>query len=115
MDQHKVFLAIVGMTVVTYLPRVVPAWLLSNRELPDALRRWLRFVPVAVLSTLLLPSILLDAKSRAFDLHWSNLGLLVSAPTVALALLTRSFLGTVVFGVAVVAAIRYLMTTGAVA
>ena len=107
MDQQKVFLAILGMTAVTYLPRLLPAWFLANRELPRALRRWLRFVPVAVLSTLLVPGLLLDGDNKQFAFHRENLGLMAAVPTVALALVTRNFLATVVAGVALVAGARY--------
>lgn len=108
MDQQKVLFAIVGMTLVTYGPRLLPAWLLSRASLPPAVERWLRFVPVAVLSTLLWPSLLLKEGGTAFDVHLHNLPLMVSVPTAAVALVTRSFLGTVVVGVSIVAATRYL-------
>lgn len=109
MDQQKVFYAIAGMSLVTYLPRLLPAWLLANATLPKSLTRWLRFVPVAVLSTLLLPSLLLNTETRDFALDRQNLGLMVAVPTALLALYTRSFLGTVVVGVGLVAGARYFL------
>ena len=60
MDQQRVFLTILGMAVVTYLPRLMPTWFLSSRSLPHWLVVWLRFVPVAVLSAMLFPSVLTD-------------------------------------------------------
>ena len=109
MDQQKVLFTIFGMTIVTYLPRLLPAWFLANRELPETLRRWLRFVPVAVLSTLLVPGLLLDGDNKQFAVNKENLGLMAAVPTVALALLTRNFLATVVVGVGLVAGARYFM------
>lgn len=105
MDQQKVFLAIVGMTLVTYLPRMLPAMLLSGRTLPPVLTRWLRFVPVAVLSTLLTPTLLLH--DNAFAINRGNLGLMMAVPTAVLAFSTRSFLGTLTMGVGLMAATRY--------
>ena len=45
---------IIGMAVVTYLTRG-PALLLLRGELPAWLRRWLRYVPIAVFTALILP------------------------------------------------------------
>lgn len=109
MDQQKVFFAIVGMTLVTYGPRLLPAWLLSRTTLPPTMQRWLRFVPVAVLSALLFPGLLLKDGGSHFDVSANNLPLLASVPTAAVALISRSFLGTVVVGVATVATTRYLL------
>lgn len=108
MDQQKVFFAIIGMTAVTYLPRMLPAMLLSGRTLPPVLTRWLRFVPVAVLSTLLTPSLLLQ--DNAFAINRDNLGLMMAVPTALLAFSTRSFLGTLTVGVGLMAAARYALS-----
>ena len=45
-------LCILGMTLVTLIPRVMPVTLLAGRELPPLLTRWLSFVPVSVLAAL---------------------------------------------------------------
>jgi branched-subunit amino acid transport protein len=108
MDQQKVFLAIVAMTAVTYLPRLLPALLLSGKTLPPMLTRWLRFVPVAVLSTLLGPTLLLQDGHFAINSH--NLGLMMAVPTSIIAFGTRSFLGTLSLGVVLMAATRYWLS-----
>ena len=41
MDQTQITLTILGMGLVTYLPRLLPIWLLSARRLPPALVAWL--------------------------------------------------------------------------
>lgn len=41
-------LCILGMALVTLIPRVMPVTLLAGRELPPLLTRWLSFVPVSV-------------------------------------------------------------------
>ena len=40
-------LCILGMALVTLIPRVMPVTLLAGRELPPLLTRWLSFVPVS--------------------------------------------------------------------
>jgi branched-subunit amino acid transport protein len=105
MDQQKIFLTIVGMTIVTYLPRFLPAWFLSSRSLPDALQRWLRFVPAAVMAAMLLPMLVM--REGHLHLHRDNLFMWAALPTALIAYLTRSFAGTVATGVVLIAGTRY--------
>lgn len=46
---------IVGLTIGTYLIRVMPFWFSGMKRLPDALRRFLTFVPAAALGALIIP------------------------------------------------------------
>ena len=55
MDQQVTFFIILGMAVVTYLPRLFPVWFLSSRDLPGVVIVWLKYIPAAVLAALLLP------------------------------------------------------------
>ncbi|KIL45629.1 AzlD domain-containing protein [Jeotgalibacillus soli] len=52
-------LLIVGMAIVTYIPRVLPLTLLEGKELPPFLQSVLRNIPFAVLGALIFPGILL--------------------------------------------------------
>ena len=106
MDQQKVFIAILGMSVVTYLPRLLPAWLLSGRQLPPLLVTWLSYVPPAVMAALLVPSLLMwDGQVNLLP---QNLYLWAALPTLLFAIWTRNFFGTVVLGSALVALGRYV-------
>jgi branched-subunit amino acid transport protein len=104
MDQQKIFLIIIGMTVVTYVPRFLPTWLLSSRTLPEGVQRWLRFVPGAVLAAMLAPTLLM--RDGQLQLNQDNLFLWAAIPTVMVAWRTQSFFGTVVTGICTVAAGR---------
>jgi branched-subunit amino acid transport protein len=104
MDQTLFFLTILGMMLVTYLPRLLPVWLLATRKLPDVVITWLRYVPAAVLSALLLPAILVEG--GRLHLAWNNLYLLAFIPTLLVAWKTRSMFGAVVVGMALVALAR---------
>ena len=105
MDEKIVFLTIVGMTLVTYIPRAVPVLILASRTLPEPMVRWLSFVPTAVLSAMLFPALLL--KDTAFDFSLENFFLWASIPAFLLAWRTKSFFGTVALGMVLVAAGRY--------
>ena len=50
-------LLILGMVVVTYLPRMIPIALLSDLELPEYLRRFLSMLPAAALGALIIPGV----------------------------------------------------------
>ena len=56
---------ILGMSLVTQLPRLLPLVVLSRLSLPPIVIRWLKQIPVAVLSACFsLPSLLLMADCR---------------------------------------------------
>jgi len=107
MDEKIVFLTIVGMTLVTYVPRVAPVLALASRTLPEPLVRWLSFVPTAVLSAMLFPALLL--KNTSFDFSLGNFFLWAAIPAFLLAWRTKSFFGTVALGMGLVAAGRYFL------
>jgi branched-subunit amino acid transport protein len=107
MEQTPVLLTLLGMSLVTYLPRLLPAWFLRGRELPFFLIAWLRYVPVAVLAALLLPSLLVQ--DGEFTLTWNNLYLWVALPAVFTAWKTKNMFLTVLVGMGVVALARLLL------
>jgi branched-subunit amino acid transport protein len=107
MDQTTVMFTLLGMSLVTYLPRLLPAWFLRGRELPPFLVAWLRYVPVAVLAALLVPSLLVS--DGAINLHWSNLYLWAALPAGFTAWKSRSMFLTVLVGMAVVALMRLFL------
>ncbi|MBN1248722.1 MAG: AzlD domain-containing protein [Anaerolineae bacterium] len=110
MDQTMVFLTIVGMLIVTYLPRLLPLWLFSTRSLPPLVITWLRYVPVAVLAAMLLPSLVLADGGVA--LGKSNLFFWAAIPTFIVAWKTKSLFAAVLVGMLVVAGVRAILGIG---
>jgi len=106
MDQNLITLIIVGMMLVTYIPRLFPILFLSGKTLPPLFVSWLRLVPPAVLSAMLFPSLLIRDKSMEFGL--SNLYLWAAVIAFPVAWKTKSLFATVVTGVGCVALGRYL-------
>jgi branched-subunit amino acid transport protein len=82
---------VLACALVTAVPRVLPLLVLSRLQLPQWLLDWLRYVPVAVLASLLSLEILSTGK----------FGLPAIAVALAVAAATRSLLATVLAGVAV--------------
>ncbi|PNU18838.1 AzlD domain-containing protein [Geothermobacter hydrogeniphilus] len=89
-------LLLLGMGAVTYLPRLLPLLLLSQRQLPRWLVDWLELIPVAILAALLAPSLLIDSHSNSFNLLRPEFW--VAVPTFLFAIRSRSLGGTVLVG-----------------
>lgn len=87
---------IIGMGIATYLPRWLPLFFLSRYPLPPWLVDWLDFIPAAILSALILPTIITAGEPR--HLEWYKPELWIAVPTLFFAVKTRSLAGTVVFG-----------------
>jgi branched-subunit amino acid transport protein len=107
MEQDAIFLTILGMAFVTYLPRAAPLLLLSSRSLPAPFMAWLHFVPVAILSALVAPSLLLT--DGRFSFGFQNLYLWAAMPTIFTAWKTRSLFAALMVGMTLVALARLLL------
>ncbi|OPZ59107.1 MAG: Branched-chain amino acid transport protein (AzlD) [Deltaproteobacteria bacterium ADurb.Bin510] len=88
-------ICILGMGLVTYLPRWLPLIWLAGRDLNPRFVRWLKFVPACILSALVLPGLLIDP---AGSLSLGRPEFLVALPTLLFGVLTRSLGGTVLVG-----------------
>lgn len=104
MDQTQITFVIVGMAVVTCLPRVLPLALLASRRLPEPLTRWLSYVPAAVLASLLGPA--LFAPEGRIEVGLGNLFLWAAPITAFIAWKTRGLFAPVAVGMALVALAR---------
>lgn len=105
-------LLILGMALVTYIPRAAPLLFLSSRKLNPDFMRWLEMVPPAVLAALLAPELLLqngEAGEKLLFLSSQNVFLLACPPTFLVGWLSGSFFGTVAFGMGAVALLRYFL------
>ncbi|MDP3285057.1 MAG: AzlD domain-containing protein [Desulfobacterales bacterium] len=87
---------VLGMGVVTFLPRLLPVYFLSGRTLPGWFIEWLDLIPAAVLSALLLPELATTGTPRLFIPY--KLDMIVAIPTLLFAIKTKSLGGTVVTG-----------------
>lgn len=89
---------IIGMGIVTYLPRWLPLFFLTRYPLPPWVIEWLDLIPAAILSALVLPSVVTAGEPRHLD--WVKPDLWVAFPTLIFAIKTKSLAGTVVTGMA---------------
>jgi branched-subunit amino acid transport protein len=89
-------LIILGMGIVTYLPRFLPLYLFTRRRLPAWLEEGLALLPPAILGALVFPLILFSGESGGWQL-WSP-QLAAALITALLILHTRSLAVGVVAG-----------------
>jgi len=100
----EVLLIIVGGAIVTFLPRVFPLVVLSKVNIPDRGKRWLHYIPVAVLAALLAQELLPIGE----DTEWQPMRLVAAVASFAIALLTKSLLFTVAAGVITLLLMNYI-------
>lgn len=51
------FLLILGMAIVTYIPRLIPFTLVSEKQMNPALKRFLSYIPYTTLGALIIPDV----------------------------------------------------------
>jgi branched-subunit amino acid transport protein len=91
---------IFAMGIVTYIPRMLPATLLSKRKIPELFIKFLGFVPTAVLSALLFPSVLMVENKLSIGI--SNPLFFAALLTFPLAYKTKNMFVTVLLGMGIV-------------
>ncbi|MFC2947927.1 AzlD domain-containing protein [Virgibacillus sediminis] len=61
-----IFLIIIGMSLVTMVPRIIPAFIVDKLQFRDWVNRWLNSIPYAALGALIFPGILTVFPDRPF-------------------------------------------------
>ena len=87
------FLTILFMGLVTYATRLGPILFFSQREMPELLRRALRYVPTAVLTAIILPEMLYPGGELALSLL--NMRLVAGVAAALVAWRTHNFFWTI--------------------
>jgi branched-subunit amino acid transport protein len=94
----NLWLVILIAGLVTFGTRLSFIFLLDRIQVPDWFRRGLRFVPVAVLSAIILPE--LTSPNGSLSLIWRNPQLLAGAVAILVAWRTKNVLLTIAAGMA---------------
>ena len=92
--------------LLTFAMRFSFIYLLGRAALPDSVRRLLRFVPVAVLSAIVAPELLLHPGS--LDVSPSNTRLIAGLLAIFVAWWTRNTLITILVGMAALLVLQLL-------
>jgi len=100
------FYLILGMGIVTYLTRMIPASFLAKRQIPELFVKFLNHIPAAVLAALLFPSILMPEGSIAISS--SNHILLAALISLPVAYKSKNMFLTVILGMIIMVLLRRL-------
>ena len=92
----NIWLIIVIAGLVTFATRLSFIFLLDRIQVPDWFRRGLRFVPVAVLSAIILPE--LTSPNGGLFLSWRNPQLLAGMVAILVAWRTKNVILTIIAG-----------------
>lgn len=103
----EILLLIVGMATVTFITRFAFIVLFRKTTFSERLSRWLRFIPIAILSTLIAPTILVPQGSLNLSIH--NSYLLGGIAAAGVAFKTRNIIATVAVGMAVILLLRAVL------
>lgn len=101
---HSYLLAVVAMSIATYLSRSLTLAFLPNLPLPRILRSGLRYVPPGVIAALVVPQLIIPQGNFVYP--WQNPDLLAGLVALVVALRTGNVLATVLMGVVTVAVLR---------
>lgn len=101
------FLLILGMTLVTFGVRYPLLAIVGRLELPERVLRALRYVPVAVLTAISVPAVLMP--QGTVDLTLQNAYLIGGIVATLIAWKTRMLLPTIMIGMGVFLGLRVLM------
>ncbi len=96
MPETGYILLVIGMGLVTYIPRWFPLFFLSQRKLPQWFIEWLDMIPVAILSALIFSDLFVTGDPRRLEVL--QVKSIVAIPTFLFALKTKSLGGTVIVG-----------------
>ena len=101
--QTHIALMVMVMVVATQLSRVTPLFL-SRFHLSDKFKLWLSYIPVSVLTALIVPEFF--EKTQDFAVHLDYLFLISGSLALIFGIFTRNLLGTTLVGVLGVALLR---------
>ena len=104
MVSKYILMAIIFSGLVTWIPRMIPFILAKYKGLPPIVERFLKFLPVSIIFALILSSVVSGKVGSFPQIKW--LDFLAVFPTGFVAFRYRNLVGTVLFGVVLIAVLR---------
>ncbi|MGN7939303.1 AzlD domain-containing protein [Virgibacillus sp. 6R] len=95
MDKTVLFM-IIGMGLVTYIPRMIPLVVLSNIKLPIFVQNVLKNVPYATLGALIVPGIFLISEDPLFGVIGAIAAILIAFMGANVIIVVMGSIGTLV-------------------
>lgn len=85
-----IYIMIFGAAIFTYIPRAVPLVYLANKNIPEGLKEWMKFIPPAIFAALIIPDIVTEGGSLYLSIDNPKL---VSAIIVFIVAIRKKSLG----------------------
>lgn len=104
--RSEIAFIIAGMTLVTFATRFSSVALFRKTGMPAWMERWLRHIPTAILTSLILPALVLP--KGQLDLSMNNHYLIAGFVAAFVAYKTRNIVATLVLGMGIMVALRFL-------
>lgn len=102
----KLVFIIIGMALATFLTRIGSQVIFARTGMPAWLEKWLKHVPTAFLTALIVPALLMP---RGYlDISFGNSYLLAGIAAAFTAYKTKNVLATIVVGMGIVIALNRL-------
>ena len=92
--------------LITFGMRFSLIYLFGKHPIPEAMRRALQYVPLSVLSAIIVPSLLI--RSNALDLSLGNTYLIAGIVAAAVSWTTKNVLLTIITGMVIVLLTQFL-------
>ncbi|OJF93080.1 AzlD domain-containing protein [Alkalibacterium sp. 20] len=94
----QTWVLILGMAIVTYIPRFLPILLLSRKEISPSFSRWMSYIPVSIFASLVASDIFFWEGSFSLQ-PLTNIKLIPSVLVLIVAYKTKSLLWSMLAGV----------------
>lgn len=88
-------LLIMGMAVVSYIPRIVPMMYFAKREIPQWFQDWMKYVPAALFAALFFKDVFIVDHNFSF---FSNMKIIAALVVIGVAYKTKSMGISVIAG-----------------
>lgn len=99
MIDRKYLFIILGMGLVTYATRVLPIFLFKNRKLNENILKWMKYVPITILSAIIAPDIFMPQPKGVLHISFKNPYLVASVITLLATFKIKNLIGVIAVGI----------------
>lgn len=98
MIEAKYLFIIIGMGIVTYGTRFLPLFLFKDRSLNRNIMKWMKYVPITILSAIIAPDVFMPEPSATLDISFRNPYLVAATITMVAALKIKNLVAVIGIG-----------------
>lgn len=93
--------------IVTWFTRIIPFLLISKIKLSERVVKWLSFIPITLFTALVIDG-LIEQQDGMMGYSINVPFLITMVPTIVIAVITRSLTITIIGGIVIMAALRWV-------